>query len=102
VGGELVCAFMGEYVSEHQIVHLELPTMHGPLVIALEHLTVSCILESCLPSSLIDKDDIIMLELVLGGFVVCLDMGGDHGDLRADNSLSLIHKEERRLPYGLT
>jgi hypothetical protein len=87
VGGELVCAFTGEYASEHQIVHLELPTMHRPLVIASEHRTVSCILESYLPSSLIDKDDIITLELVLGDFVVCLDMGGDHGDFRVDTML---------------
>jgi hypothetical protein len=43
-GGELVCAFTGKYVSEHQIIHLELPTMHKLMVIALEHLTVPCIL----------------------------------------------------------
>jgi hypothetical protein len=68
--GELVCAFMGEYAPEHQIVHLELPTMHEPLVIAPERLMIPCILESCLPSSLVDKVDIITPELVLRGFVV--------------------------------
>jgi hypothetical protein len=33
-GAELMQAFMGKYESEHQIVHLELPTMHKPLVVA--------------------------------------------------------------------
>jgi hypothetical protein len=60
MGGELVCTFTGEYASEHQIIHLELPTTLEPLVIALECLTVPCVLESCLPSSLIDNVDIIM------------------------------------------
>jgi hypothetical protein len=59
VGGELVCAFTGEYAPEHQIVHLELPTMHELLVIAPERLTLPCILEHCLPSSLINEVDII-------------------------------------------
>jgi hypothetical protein len=75
-GGELVCAFMGEYASEHQILCLELPTMHELLVIALEHLMVLCFSESCLLSLLIDEVDIITPELVLRGFVVCLDTGG--------------------------
>jgi hypothetical protein len=39
-GGELVCAVMG---GEHQIVHLVLPTIHKPLVIALERMVVPCI-----------------------------------------------------------
>jgi hypothetical protein len=39
-GGELVQAFTGKYVAEHQIIHLELPTIHKPLVIALERLAV--------------------------------------------------------------
>jgi hypothetical protein len=75
VGGELVCAFMGKYAPEHQIIHLELPTMHKPLVIAPERLAVPCISESCLPSLFIDEVDIIMPELVLRGFVICLKMG---------------------------
>jgi hypothetical protein len=58
---------MGKYALEHQIIHLELPTMQKSL-------------ESCLPSSFIDKVDIITLELVLRGFVVCLNTGGDHCD----------------------
>jgi hypothetical protein len=50
--------------------------MHKPLVVALEPLVVLCILESCLPSSFINKVDIITSELVLRGFVVCLNTGG--------------------------
>jgi hypothetical protein len=42
---------------------------------------VLCVSESCLPSSLIDKVDIITSEMVLRGFVICLDMRRDHGDL---------------------
>jgi hypothetical protein len=79
-GGELACAFTGKYASKHQIVHLELPTLQKLLVIAPERLAVPCILESCLPSSFIKEVDIIMLELVLHGFVVCLNMRGDRGD----------------------
>jgi hypothetical protein len=51
VGEEFVCTFTGEYAPEHQVTHLELP------------------------SSLIDKVDDIALELVLHGFIVCLDTG---------------------------
>jgi hypothetical protein len=99
---ELVCAFTGKYALEHQIIHLELPTMHKLLVIVPECLMVPCILESFLPSLLIDEVDIITPELVLRGFVVCVDTMGDHGDFRGDNSLGPIHQEERRLPRGLT
>jgi hypothetical protein len=84
-GGEHVQAIMGKYASEHQIIHLELPTMHKLLVVAPECLAVPCISESCLPSSFVDKVDIITPELVLRGFIVCLNMGGDHGDLWGDN-----------------
>jgi hypothetical protein len=74
--------------------------MNKPLVIALEHLEAPCISESCLPSCFVDQVNIIALELVLCGFVVCLDMEGDHGDLLGDNSFSSLHQEERRLPCG--
>jgi hypothetical protein len=80
VGGELVCTFMGKYVPEYQIVHLKLSTIHKLLVIVSEHLVVPCILESCLPSSFVDEVDIITPSLVLRGFVICLNMRGDHGD----------------------
>jgi hypothetical protein len=49
-------------------------------VVALERLAVLCISESCLPSSFIDKVDIITSELVLRCLVVCLNTGRDHGD----------------------
>jgi hypothetical protein len=53
--------------------------MHKPLVVVLEHLVVLCILESFLSCSFIDEVDIITLDLVLRGFVVCLNTrGGDH------------------------
>jgi hypothetical protein len=81
VGGELVCAFTGKYEPEHQIVHLELQTMHKSLVIAPERLTVPCILDGYLSSLLVDEIDIITPELVLRDFIVCLDMGRGHGDL---------------------
>jgi hypothetical protein len=54
--------------------------MHKPLVVAPERLAIPGILESYLPSSFVDKVDIITPELVLHGFVVCLHMGVDHGD----------------------
>jgi hypothetical protein len=66
---------MGEYASKHQVTHLELPASHEPLAIAPELLTVPCISESCLASSLVDEVDVITSELVLRGFVVCLDTG---------------------------
>jgi hypothetical protein len=71
--GELVSALSCEHLSEHQIIHLELSAMHEPLSIALECFMVPCILNGRLPSSLIDEVDIFMLELVLCGFVICLD-----------------------------
>jgi hypothetical protein len=95
-----VQAFMGKYAPEHQIVHLELPTMHKLLLVASECLTIPCILERCLPSSFVDKVDIIMLELVLRDFVVCLNMGRDHGDFWGNNSFSSVHQKEKRLPHG--
>jgi hypothetical protein len=93
-------AFSGKYVSEHQIVHLELPTIHKPLVIVPERLAVLCISVSCLPSCFVDQVSIIVQELVLHRFIVCLNMGGDHGYFWGDNSFSPIHQEERCLPCG--
>jgi hypothetical protein len=54
--------------------------MHKPLVVALERLVVPCISENCLPSSFVNKVNIITPDLVLCGFIVCLNMGGDHGN----------------------
>jgi hypothetical protein len=100
VGGELICVFSGEYAPEHQIIHLEQPTMHESLVIALERLMVPCISESYLPSLLIDKVNIITVELVLRSFIICLDTGGDHGDFQGDNGMCPAHQEERCPPVA--
>jgi hypothetical protein len=102
-GGELVCAFTGKYAPEYLIVHLELPTIHEPLVIVLERLMVPCILESCLPSSFIDKVNIITPELVLRSFIVCLNTRGGYSDFwgGGDNSFIPIHQKERCISRGL-
>jgi hypothetical protein len=67
-----------------------------------ECLVVPCIFNSRLPSSLIDEVNVITSELVLRGFIVCLDTEGAHGDLRGEDGLGPIHKEERRLSSSLT
>jgi hypothetical protein len=71
-------------------------------MIALECLPVPCIFNSRLPSSLINKVDIFTMELVLHGFVVCLDKEVANGDLCGEDGLSPVHQEERRLSGGLT
>jgi hypothetical protein len=60
-----------------------------------ERLGVLSIFDSGLPSSFIDKVNIISLELVLRGFIVCLDMEGAHVDFRREDNLSPVHQEER-------
>jgi hypothetical protein len=102
VGGEFVGTFTGEYALEDQVAHLELPITHEPLVIASECLTVPCISHNCLPCSLLDEVNVIMPELTLCGFVVCLDMGGAHGDLRWEDDYNPVHQEKRHLPCGST
>jgi hypothetical protein len=76
--------------------------MHELLVIAPECLMLPCISDNCLLSSLTDKVDIIMPELVLRGFIVCLNTVGAQGDFRGDDDLSLVYQEERHLPCGPT
>jgi hypothetical protein len=71
--------------------------MHEQLMITPERLAVPCIFCHRLPSSLVDEIDIFMLELVLYGFVICLDMDGAHGDLWGENDIDPVHQEERRL-----
>jgi hypothetical protein len=73
-GGELVSSFSSEHPPEHQIVHLDLSTAHESLLVAFECLMVLCIFNRRLTSSFIDEVDILVLELILRGFVVCLDM----------------------------
>jgi hypothetical protein len=74
--------------------------MHKPLVIAPECLVVPCISKSYLPSCFVDQVDFIVPKLVVHGFIVCLDTGGDHGDFWGDNNFSPIDQEERCLPCG--
>jgi hypothetical protein len=50
--------------------------MHKPLVLTPKYMAVPCISKRCLPSCFINEVDIITSELVLYGFVVCLDTGG--------------------------
>jgi hypothetical protein len=73
VGGELVSTLLSEHPPEHQIVHLELSAMHELLLVTFEYLTIPCIFNSILSSSFIDEVDIFAPELVLCGFVECLD-----------------------------
>jgi hypothetical protein len=44
--GRACASLYGKVCTEHQIVHLEMPTMHKPLVVAPKCLAVPCILES--------------------------------------------------------
>jgi hypothetical protein len=73
VGGELVSSISSEHPSEHQIIHLKLSIVHEPLLVAFECMAMPCIFNSRLSSSFIDEVDILAPELVLCGFVVCLD-----------------------------
>jgi hypothetical protein len=50
--------------------------MHELLVVAPEWLMVSYVLDSCLPSSRVDEVNVTSSELVLRGFVICLETGG--------------------------
>jgi hypothetical protein len=72
-GGELVSTLSSEHPPDNQIFHLELSVTHKTLLVVFECLTVPCIFDSRLSSSLIDEVDIFTLELVLRGFVICLD-----------------------------
>jgi hypothetical protein len=56
--------------------------MPEQLMIVPESLALQCILDSCLRSSLVNEVDVITPELVLRGFVICLDTKGTHGDIR--------------------
>jgi hypothetical protein len=79
-GGKFVHALPTKHPLEDQIIHLELPASYEPLVVAPERLSVACIFNSSSPSLLVDQVDILTPELVLRGFVICLDMQRVHGD----------------------
>jgi hypothetical protein len=101
-GGKLVHSLPIKHSPEDQIIHLGLSASHEQLVVASERLPVACIFNSRLSSSLIDQVDIITPELVLRGFIVCLDTQRAHGDFWGKGGLSLIHHEERRISRGST
>ena len=59
--------------SEDEVASLELPTVHEPLMIALERLVVACILDCCSPPSFVDEVHVVTPLLLLHGFVKSLD-----------------------------
>jgi hypothetical protein len=101
-GGKFVHALLVKHPLEDQIIHLELSALHEPLVVAPERLPVACIFNSRLSSSLIDQVDILMPELILHGFVICLDTQRAHGDFGGKDDLDPIHHEQRHLSRGST
>jgi hypothetical protein len=101
-GGKLVQALPVKHPSKDQIIHLELSASHEPLVVAPERLSVACIFNHRLPSLHVNQVDILTPELVMRGFVVCLDTQRVHGDFRGKNNLGPKHHEKRHLSRGLT
>jgi hypothetical protein len=101
-GQKLVHALPVKHPPEDQIIDLEFSASHEPLVLAPERLSVACIFNSRLPSSLVNQVDVLTPELVLRGFVVCLDTQRAHGDFWGKDGLGPIHHEERRLSHGST
>jgi hypothetical protein len=101
-GGKFVHALPVKQPSEDKIIHLELFASHKPLIVAPDRLSVACIFNSRLPSSLIDQVDIITPELVLRGLIASLDTQRAHGDLQGEDSLSPVHHEESHLARGST
>jgi hypothetical protein len=79
-GGKFVHALLTNHPSEDQIIHLDLPASHKPLVVAPERLLVACIFNSSLSSLFVGQVNILTSELVLRGFVICLDTQRAHGD----------------------
>jgi hypothetical protein len=72
-GEKFVHALPVKHPLEDKTIHLELSSLHEPLMVAPERLPVACIFNSGLLSSLVDHVDIITPELVLCDFIVCLD-----------------------------
>jgi hypothetical protein len=101
-GGEFVGALLAKDLPEHQIIHLELSAAHEPFMVAPKSLLVPCIFNNRLPSLFINQVDILTSELVLRGFVICLDMERDHGDLWGKDDICTVHHEERRLTRSST
>jgi hypothetical protein len=100
--GKFVHALPAKHPPEDQIIHLEVPASHEPLVVAPERLPVVCIFNSSLPYSLVDQIDILTPELVLRGFIICLYTQRAHGDFWGKDGLGPIHHEEMCLSCGST
>jgi hypothetical protein len=72
-GGEFVKPFSVQVSPQDQVLNLELPTMHKPLMVVHERLVVLCISDYCLSSLLVDEARIFTLQLFLHGFIETLD-----------------------------
>jgi hypothetical protein len=101
-GGKFVHALPAKHPPENQIIHLELPVLHKPLVVAPKRLPVACIFNSSLSFLLIDQVDILTPELVQRDFIICLNTQRAHGDFWGEDDLGPVHHEERCLSHGST
>ena len=59
---------------QDEVASPELPTMHEPVMIALECLVVACISVCCSPPSFINEVHIVTPQLFLHGLVKSLDL----------------------------
>jgi hypothetical protein len=99
-GGKFVHTLLVKHPPEDQIIHLELSASHEPLVVVPERLPVACIFNRRLPSSPVNQVDILTPELVLRGFIVCLDTQRAHGDFGGKDGLSPIHHGDPSVALG--
>jgi hypothetical protein len=74
--------------------------MQESLLIAPDRLVVPCIFYSRLPSSFINKVNIFTPELILRGFLVCLDMNGAHDDFWGRTALAPYTKKKGVSPVA--
>jgi hypothetical protein len=100
-GGKFIHALLAKHPPEDQIIHLELPASHEPLVVAPERLLVACIFNSSLPSLLVDQVNILTPELVLRGFIVCLYTQRAHGDFWGKDGLGPYTMKKGVSPVAL-
>ena len=71
-GGEFVEPCSVQDQPQDKVASPELPTVHGPLMIAPEHLVVASISDCCSPPSFVNEVHIVTLQLFLHGFVKSL------------------------------
>jgi hypothetical protein len=74
--------------------------MHESLVVTPECLVVPCILDGCLPSTLVDEVHVFTPQLSLHRFLESLDPRGAHDDFRGKTGFGPIDQEERGLLGG--